>query len=202
MFQYFVLSKNFSFSNIFLIRFSPSPGSSSFFPLHYTLNFVLSLSLCLKQRIKQQQQNQSWNTKSKIKKQKTSKTKKLESPPKFPCHPNNNNQHLKQPIKFICVGWLFLGMGPALEWVDVYPVTPHWRKPISFCQQAPITENFLVRDGSRCLLPCLSAGTSSGLNLCWSCVCNHTQSLWFHMCISPLVLGRHCFLWSHHLCLL
>lgn len=85
-------------------------------------------------------------------------------------------------------------MGPALEWVDIYPVTFHWRKPISFCQQASITDNFLVRDGSPYLLPCLSAGTSSDLNLCWSWVISYVHK--------SSHVGRQCFLRSHHLCLL
>lgn len=56
--------------------------------------------------------------------------------------------------------------------------------------------SFLVSNGSPCLLFCLRAGTSSSLNLCRPCAC--WRSLYAHMCINPLVTGRHCFLGALH----
>lgn len=77
----------------------------------------------------------------------------------------------------------------------IHPVTLHWRKPI-FPLPAGIENTFLGRVGTPCLLPPLSVGTTSDLNLYKSCVCCHNLCEFICVSISFVVLGRHCFVAS------
>lgn len=62
----------------------------------------------------------------------------------------------------------------------------------SLCQSVSITNSFLVKGEILCPIRLLSAGTLSDLNMCRSCMYCHSS--WVHICISPVVFGRYCFL--------
>lgn len=57
-----------------------------------------------------------------------------------------------------CVGRLLLGMEPAQNVVDTHRATTFGENGFSLSHQV-IIENFLVRDGTWCLFPVLSAGS-------------------------------------------
>lgn len=80
-----------------------------------------------------------------------------------------------------------LDMGSALEccWnIQTYSTGENW-----FSQKVSIANSFLVRDRTVCSFP----------SQCWGFVLFGPvlpQSLWVCVCISSVVFGRHCFLWS------
>lgn len=67
----------------------------------------------------------------------------------------------------------------------VYPLRLHCRKRMLRLQAVVIGGSFLFMAGSSCLLPPLSTGTLSGLNLCRPCPCFH--SLREPICVSFLL---------------
>lgn len=129
--------------------------------------------------------------KGKKKKTKTQYYQKInkmkQTPPKQtnqPCSPRN-------------VGQMLLDMALNLEhgW-HTYSVTLHWRKLIFLFLTVSIANNML-RSGTWCPSFLLSAGTSSGLNLCRLCARCHSLSF---PCTGLAASRRCCFCGViHHL---
>lgn len=167
--------------NIFWWYFFPSSNSSSKnLPPSYAPNimFFLSPTFFLKQT----------KYAPKLKKQRRQK--------KIP-NPNLNIQAYKQKVKkkkawgLLCVGQLLLSHN--MFWVLlIHLASLCWRKWVFPLSAGINHKQFLVRDGTLYPpTPFLSAETVYGLNLCRYCMCYH--SVWVHMCISPVWLGRYSF---------
>lgn len=77
----------------------------------------------------------------------------------------------------------------------IYSVPLH-RRIFLLCKQVSIAECVLVMSRSSYPLPLLVAGSRFGLDLCRPCAGCH--SLWVHMCTSPFVSGKLCFLGVIH----
>lgn len=77
-----------------------------------------------------------------------------------------------------------------LPWAAIDAGTPTGENSLSPSQQVSITKNFLVSGGVLCLLPLLSAGVLSGLDLCNHSLCEFVGYL------APLCLEDAVFLQS------
>lgn len=128
-------------------------------------------TLCLSFKNKQQPKGgsteniaHSTDAETKTHKQKiseTAKTKSILPPPKK-----------ERKIKLSLVCTTSTGMGPT--WKLLSPGRLSWKR-IFLCKTMSITDEFLVRGGSQCPLPTLSAGTLSGLNRYKPCTHPHVS---------------------------
>lgn len=128
-----------------------------------------------------------------------SQIKKTKETKKIP-NPNLNIQAYKQKVKrkawgLLCIGQLLLSLN--VFWVLlIHLASLHWRKWVFPLLAGISHKQFLVRDGTLYPpTPFLSAEIVYGLNLCRYCMCYH--SVWVHMCISPVWLGRYSFCSLH-----
>lgn len=101
----------------------------------------------------------------------------------------------KKAWGLLCIGQLLLSLN--VFWVLlIHLASLHWRKWVFPLLAGISHKQFLVRDGTLYPpTPFLSAEIVYGLNLCRYCMCYH--SVWVHMCISPVWLGRYSFCSLH-----
>lgn len=122
---------------------------------------------------------QNWKLKSISKWQKIQKQSKMKQ-----------KRSIKVPLSFC---WCFLDLGAALRSGEYTCIGEYW---FFLCQWIPIAHSFLIRGGSLCLFPPLHCRYSVRLESV-KALCVPSLSLSVYMCISSLVSGRYCFLWSH-----
>lgn len=119
-------------------------------------------------------------------------TKTQEDPKYQNTKPNKPKGHKRKNTESVLC-WLTPGHKTCLKVWLIYPMVLHRKKLISFCQQVSIAKSILVRGGI--LYPfLLPAGILSYLKLYRSYVYCHSLCAFIHMCTSPVVSRRCCFL--------
>lgn len=166
-------------------NFSPTPSLPRYYPPTYSSNLMFFRKPKPKSKTelrKTTTKNEKWQSKrTNLKKRKINKTKiPKQNKAKIIWEKTHKTMGNLEPTYG---GQLFLDMGLAQEcgWYTWWhSIGENW---YLLSQQVAITNSSLVRSGTLCSLPLLSAGTWSGLTLYWSRACCHSLCA-FYVCWS------------------